>query len=301
MSAKKISQANHEWRREEMPCSAVAQSPSSFPRPPHPFCFTGKHLSHAYFFFSSTNPKTVFARPFRLSLLFKSTSEPVGSTPPSSPEDGLEDPKPEPDLESVSSDDGGDGSFEIEIEKLEKKNGRRIRARIRVEADLETVWSVLTDYEGLADFIPSLAVSQLIEKKDKFARLYQVGQQDLAFGLKFNANGVLDCYERDLEILPFGQRRDIEFTMVEGDFHTFEGKWSIEQIDDDMCKDNENMVGQGFQTTLLYFVELEPKLWVPVRLLEGRVCREIKINLQSIREEAQRVQEVGHEALPTWL
>nr|XP_010909550.1 uncharacterized protein LOC105035620 isoform X5 [Elaeis guineensis] len=227
-----------------MLCSAVTQSPSSFPRPPHPFSFTGKHLSHAFFFFSSTNPKTVFARPFRLSLLSKSSSEPIGSTPPSSPEDALEDPKPEPDLESVSDDDGGDGSFQIEIEKLEKKNGRRIRARIRVEADLETVWRVLTDYEGLADFIPSLTVSQLIEKKDKFVRLYQ--------------------------------------------------------IDGDMCKDDENMVGKGFQTTLLYFVELEPKLWVPVRLLEGRVCREIKINLQSIREEAQRVQEVGHEALPTW-
>ncbi|XP_026663335.2 uncharacterized protein LOC113463225 isoform X1 [Phoenix dactylifera] len=283
--------------------SAVIQSPSSFPLSLHPFSFPRKqkYPSHTRcFFFSSTRPETVFPRPFRRSLVSESTPEPIGFTPPSSPEDGLEEPKPAPDPDSVSGDDGGDGSFEIEIEKLEKKNGRRIRARIRVEADLETVWSVLTDYDGLADFIPNLAVSQLIEKKDKFARLYQVGQQDLALGLKFNANGVLDCYERDLEILPFGRRRDIEFKMVEGDFHTFEGKWSIEQIDNDMCKDEETMEGKGFQTTLLYFVELEPKLWIPVRLLEGRVCREIKINLQCIREEAQRVQEVGHEALPTW-
>lgn len=158
----------------EMLFSAVAQSPSFFPRPPRPFSFPGKHPSHAYFFFCSTHPETVFPRPFIPSLLSKSTSEPIQFTPPSSPEDGLEEPKPEPDLESVSGDDGGDGSFEIEVDKLEKKNGRRIRARIRVEADLDTVWSVLTDYEGLADFIPSLAVSQLIEKKDKFARLYQV-------------------------------------------------------------------------------------------------------------------------------
>ncbi|XP_038970611.1 uncharacterized protein LOC113463225 isoform X2 [Phoenix dactylifera] len=227
--------------------SAVIQSPSSFPLSLHPFSFPRKqkYPSHTRcFFFSSTRPETVFPRPFRRSLVSESTPEPIGFTPPSSPEDGLEEPKPAPDPDSVSGDDGGDGSFEIEIEKLEKKNGRRIRARIRVEADLETVWSVLTDYDGLADFIPNLAVSQLIEKKDKFARLYQ--------------------------------------------------------IDNDMCKDEETMEGKGFQTTLLYFVELEPKLWIPVRLLEGRVCREIKINLQCIREEAQRVQEVGHEALPTW-
>jgi hypothetical protein len=36
------------------------------------------------------------------------------------------------------------------------------------------VWKILTDYEKLADFIPGLAVSKLIDKKDKFARLYQV-------------------------------------------------------------------------------------------------------------------------------
>lgn len=52
----------------------------------------------------------------------------------------------------------------------------------------------------------------------------------MAFGLKFNAKGIVDCYEKDLESLPFGQKRDIEFRMIEGDFQIFEGKWSIEQV-----------------------------------------------------------------------
>jgi ribosome-associated toxin RatA of RatAB toxin-antitoxin module len=52
----------------------------------------------------------------------------------------------------------------------------------------------------------------------------------LAFGLKFNAKGIVDCYERELESLPFSQKRDIEFKMIEGDFQLFEGKWSIEQV-----------------------------------------------------------------------
>ncbi|KAJ6723228.1 POLYKETIDE CYCLASE / DEHYDRASE AND LIPID TRANSPORT PROTEIN [Salix koriyanagi] len=90
--------------------------------------------------------------------------------------------------------------------------------------------TILTDYEKLADFIPSLAVSKLIDKKEKFARLYQIGQQNLAFGLQFNAKAILDCYERDLQILASGEKRDIEFKMTEGDFHFFEGKWCIEQV-----------------------------------------------------------------------
>ncbi|CAL9095062.1 unnamed protein product [Musa textilis] len=196
--------------------------------------------------------------------------------------------------------DGEDG-FEIEVEKVgEQKNRRRIQSRVRVNADLESVWSVLTDYEGLADFIPSLAVSQLLEKKDKFARLYQVGQQNLAFGLKFDAKGVLDCYERDLQVTSRGRRRDIDFMMVEGDFHIFEGKWSIEQIEYDVDEDEKILVGKEFQTTLSYVVELVPKLWLPVRLIEGRLCREVKTNLLCVREEAQRIQRLKGEMLDIW-
>lgn len=52
----------------------------------------------------------------------------------------------------------------------------------------------------------------------------------MAFGFKFNAKGTIDCYENDLERLPFGKRRVIKFKMIEGDFELFEGEWSIEQV-----------------------------------------------------------------------
>ncbi|XP_058082879.1 uncharacterized protein LOC131230871 [Magnolia sinica] len=193
---------------------------------------------------------------------------------------------------SVSSSDqelvtvSGDG-VDIEIEKI-GNNSRRIRSRIGIDASLETVWNLLTDYERLSDFIPGLAVSQLLEKKENFAKLFQIGQQNLAFGLKFNAKGIVDCYEKDLQRLSFGQRRDIEFKMVEGDFQTFEGKWSIMQADTENCKEGEYSKGQEFQTILAYVVDVEPKLWLPVGLVEGRLCKEIELNLTSIREEVRR-------------
>ncbi|KAK6260437.1 Coenzyme Q-binding protein COQ10 [Theobroma cacao] len=180
-----------------------------------------------------------------------------------------------------------DGFF-IEIKKL-GGNSRTIRSKIGIEASLDTVWNILTDYEKLADIIPGLAVSKVVEKKDKFARLYQIGQQNLPLGLKFNAKGVLDCYEKDLEILPSGKKREIQFKMVEGDFTRFEGTWLIEQFNKGKCKGNEAFAGQEFQTTLSYLVDVKPKMWLPVRLVEGRLSSEIKTNLSCIREEAKRV------------
>ncbi|XVF22225.1 hypothetical protein REPUB_Repub12eG0155200 [Reevesia pubescens] len=102
----------------------------------------------------------------------------------------------------------------IEIKKL-GGNSSRIRSKIGIEASLDTVWNILTDYEKLAVVIPALAVSKVVEKKDKFARLYQIGQQNLPLGMEFNAKGVIDCFEKDLEILPSGKKCEIQFKMVE--------------------------------------------------------------------------------------
>ncbi|PKA54624.1 hypothetical protein AXF42_Ash000459 [Apostasia shenzhenica] len=234
------------------------------------------------------------------SILFKSSHDPIKFSADPSPPLGDIDAGGETVLERAEELEGFDSveGFRIEVQKVSgKKNRRKIRSRVLVDAELETVWRVLTDYEGLASFIPSLAVSQLLEKRQNFAKLYQVGEQNLPFGLKFNAKGVLECFEGDLEDLPFGQRRDIEFKMVEGDFQTFEGRWSIVQgmLDVDAPKSGEHLAEVEHRTTLSYVVELEPKIWLPVRLIEGRLVSEVKINVLCVRDEAQRIQRLQSE------
>ncbi|URE04276.1 Polyketide cyclase / dehydrase and lipid transport [Musa troglodytarum] len=268
---------------------------SPLPVRPHPHSLFSPFSSNPPLYFcsssSSSHGKSLsLNRPTRHPLLANSASN--------FPRDGPDDDGGDevlPVLDSASRNSEGEDGFEIEVEKVgEQKNRRRIQSRVRVNADLESVWSVLTDYEGLADFIPSLAVSQLLEKKDKFARLYQVmdplraatfevGQQNLAFGLKFDAKGVLDCYERDLQ----GKSSVIELCTVHG----------ISNIEYDVDEDEKILVGKEFQTTLSYVVELVPKLWLPVRLIEGRLCREVKTNLLCVREEAQRIQRLKGEML----
>lgn len=95
-----------------------------------------------------------------------------GYTPDS--EDDDDDKHAAEDSDDVPLDsDTQDGSIEIEIEKT-GNSSRRIRSKVGVQASLQTVWDILTDYERLADFIPSLAVSKLLEKRENFARLFQV-------------------------------------------------------------------------------------------------------------------------------
>ena len=60
------------------------------------------------------------------------------------------------------------------------------------------------------------------------------------------------------------------------------------QHDTNTWEDNDSSVGQKFYTTLTYVVDVEPKLWLPVYLVEGRLGREIKMNLICIREEAKK-------------
>ncbi|PON43254.1 Coenzyme Q-binding protein COQ10, START domain containing protein [Parasponia andersonii] len=163
-------------------------------------------------------------------------------------------------VSSSDSDSDSDGVF-IEIQKL-PNNSRRILSSVAIQAPLQTVWNV--------------------------------GQQNLGFGLKFNARGILDCYEKQLQILPSGQRRrDIEFNMVQGDFQIFQGNWSILQLDrggdGDGDGDDDSLIDhQEMHTTLSYFVHVKPKLWLPVQLVEDRLCSEIKLNLSCIRQEAQK-------------
>lgn len=77
------------------------------------------------------------------------------------------------DYDEDSKAEQPDLDIELEIEKA-GQNCRRIRSEIGIEAPLSTVWDVLTDYERLADFIPGLAVCQLLHRKDNYARLFQV-------------------------------------------------------------------------------------------------------------------------------
>ncbi|CAM6128233.1 unnamed protein product [Calypogeia fissa] len=196
-----------------------------------------------------------------------------------------------------------DDIVEVQIEKL-GNNSRKIVAKITIEAPLDNVWAILTDYEHLADFIPGLAVNELLEKRHNGARLYQVGEQNIALGLKFKAKAVVDCEEKPKTVHADFIRRDIDFQNVEGDFQIFRGTWRMEQLVSKASSDSSapsapssdatagggggdgSCAGEKITTILSYILVVQPMIWLPVALVEGRLTSEMKTNLVCIRDKS---------------
>lgn len=81
----------------------------------------------------------------------------------------------------ISEGAGGDGvavvtaeaNVDLNVDDL-GNNTRKVEATIAIQAPLEAVWGVLTDYDHLADHIPGLAESSVLQRRSNGARLKQV-------------------------------------------------------------------------------------------------------------------------------
>jgi ribosome-associated toxin RatA of RatAB toxin-antitoxin module len=158
---------------------------------------------------------------------------------------------------------------EVSTDRSEGRE-RQISARICIPYPIEQVWQILTDYDHLADFIPSLAKSQRINHPQGGIRIEQIGTQAL-LKFKFCARVVLDMVEH------FPQRLD--FQMVEGDFKAFGGSWTLQPIP----------LANGTGTELCYQVTVLPPRTMPVNLIERRLKSGLMTNLSAIRRRADQL------------
>ncbi len=158
----------------------------------------------------------------------------------------------------------------VEVEKITERQ-RQITAKIQIPHPIEKVWQVLTDYQALADFIPSLASSRKLEHPSGGIRLEQIGCQRL-LRLNFSARVVIDLEECFPNL--------IRFQMVEGDFKDFCGNWRL----------NSCVLDNQTGTLLCYTVKVWPKLTMPIRIIEPRLSQDMQSNLLAVR---QRVEELA--------
>ncbi|KAL2532833.1 hypothetical protein Adt_06184 [Abeliophyllum distichum] len=143
---------------------------------------------------------------------------------------------------------------------------RRIKGEISVNADVESVWNALTDYERLADFIPNLVSSGRIPCPHP-GRIW-LEQRGLQRALYWHieARVVLDLQEFSNS----ENDRELRFSMVDGDFKKFEGKWSVKS-------------GEGCSTTTLsYEVNVIPRFNFPAIFLERIIRSDLPVNLQAL-------------------
>jgi ribosome-associated toxin RatA of RatAB toxin-antitoxin module len=155
----------------------------------------------------------------------------------------------------------------VQIEKITDRQ-RQITAKIQIPQPMIKVWEVLTNYEALADFIPNLAQSRLLEHPNGGIRLEQIGSQRF-LRMNFSARVVLDLEEH----FP----KEITFQMVEGDFKDFSGRWCLESYS----------LGQETGTNLCYTVKVWPKLTMPVGIIERHLAKDLQLNLLAIYQRLE--------------
>ncbi|HRD41707.1 MAG TPA: SRPBCC family protein [Prochlorococcaceae cyanobacterium AMR_MDS_5431] len=142
----------------------------------------------------------------------------------------------------------------------------RLVIRLQTNVAPVIVWNVLTDYDNLSRFIPNLALSKLLWRRNNIVGVKQIGSQKF-LGLKFSA-------QVSLEIIEYPQDGRLDFSMLQGDFRRFEGFWQVGQIDE--------------STSLTYHLIVRGAIGMPISLIEQRLEKDICSNLKAINEEAYK-------------
>jgi hypothetical protein len=188
---------------------------------------------------------------------------------------------------------------------------------------LEVVWQTLTDYENLDKVVPNLIGNEVVSRTENGARLRQIGAAKLGPGITFKATTTLDVetYPDGLPVdmeadhlaeenaepsqdsaavrefdsaLPLTwnvfprpycisslPHRDVTMQGVRGigDFRHYQGVWRMQEL--------PGCAPPGASAMrLTYSVELSPRAWVPVALLEGRIATALGENLEAVRNFA---------------
>ncbi len=160
-------------------------------------------------------------------------------------------------------------TIEQTMERL--PNGvRRLAAQLRTPLNIAPIWSVLTDYDHLSEFIPNLSSSSVISRKGDCVHLKQVGSQEF-FGFRFSAQVHLELNEdRSAGVL--------RFHLIKGDFRRFEGSWRIREL------------AGGSGSCLLYELTVQGCIGMPVALIEQHLREDLSNNLLAVEQAASGFQ-----------
>jgi ribosome-associated toxin RatA of RatAB toxin-antitoxin module len=121
------------------------------------------------------------------------------------------------DLEGISNREQNQASNEQVLMTGEKG---RYTAKIMVNAPIETVWEVLTDYDNFKNFLPNFVSSQVLESNGD-RKIYEQ-TNIIEFPLFRYTN------RATIEVRQFYPKQ-VNFHIVAGNIKTMEGYWQLEQ------------------------------------------------------------------------
>jgi carbon monoxide dehydrogenase subunit G len=108
---------------------------------------------------------------------------------------------------------------DVSMEATRRGAALEVVCRAMLDAPLDLVWQTLTDYDRLADFIPGMRRSRLVERRGAVAVVDQLGEAGFLF-LTFPIEVTLASTERP----PY----DLEVNMLKGNLKRLDGAYRIE-------------------------------------------------------------------------
>jgi len=167
-------------------------------------------------------------------------------------------------------------------------NSRRITASIIIDAPMNVVWSILTDYNNLATHVPNLVKSYLVPG-DRSLRLFQEGAQKI-IGFDFRASLLMDMQEEKGDDNRALKKWLLRFKLVESRvFDSFDGQWMLRYHSRNREIDPRTQQPVfKYKTKLTYSVFVRPKGPVPVLALEWRIKEDVPVNLYAVKVASER-------------
>jgi len=152
---------------------------------------------------------------------------------------------------------------EVRIER--NGDSYAVFARLAVDVDRSTAWSVITDYNRLPDFVPDMDESRIVSRPGEPTLVRQAG------AWKFLGYSVPVQIVARVEEQPM---RSVRFHSVSGNVRIENGEWSI--------------ADQGAGVAITYRVECTPEFWVPPLLGSLLIRRDVRTKLERVTQEMLR-------------
>jgi ribosome-associated toxin RatA of RatAB toxin-antitoxin module len=139
----------------------------------------------------------------------------------------------------------GEPGFELKVERVAGAEGGkvyRVASSGTAAAAPAAVWRILTDYDGLADYMPNLTSTRVVSRNGDTVVLEQLGTARFLF------------FRQPIRLTVQVRERApdrIDISLIDGDMKVYRASWELSPV-----------AGAG-GTRLVYNATIEPKFAVP--------------------------------------
>jgi hypothetical protein len=141
-----------------------------------------------------------------------------------------------------------------------------VKAAVQITAGAEEIFRTLTDCAQALEFVPHLERCSVLERAPDDS--WQVVEQDLDYSWYLPRITVVFRAEYE----PF---EHIRFTQVRGDLKVNEGTWQLTPVHD------------GASTIVTYSVRVVPRFYVPRRMMQSSLKRDLPDLLRGLRARCE--------------